>query len=105
MGRKGVVWLTMGYHAYEQERHETSFSVVQEVLEPKPFFGLSSNLPFLAFPVPLWEQGASIGEMVQEILDNEGTFGDSDSFSGSRRSDSEDWGFPESVDLLELRRS
>jgi len=76
---------------------------MQEIPEPQPLLCLSANLSLFALTVAVGKKSAPLGEMVKEVFNYEGTFGDGNAFRGSGWRYSDDGGFPEGVDLLELR--
>ena len=98
-----------GLHTGEDEienhgEHEAALDVVQEVLVPHPCLGLAAHLAFLAVLPARRHQGLALGEVVAQVLHDEGRLCKHDRLRGTGCRDGDGRGLAERVDLLELGR-
>ena len=77
---------------------------MHEVTRSKKFLSLAANIALLSLLPLLWLQACASTEVLDQVLDNEGTFGNDHRRCGTGRGDTDDWRFPQSVYFLELWR-
>lgn len=91
-------------HSEKHEEHQTAFSIVHEVPEPQPLLCLACNLPLLSLLISLWQQRALTSKVIQQVFNDECTFGNDHWFGGAWSRNGQYWRLSERMDLLEFGR-